>query len=308
MKICMIGLGSIGTRHLKNLVSIADTRDISLQIDALRSSKNKLPQDAEDLLSAVYYSYDEMPDDYDVVFITNPTALHYETIERMISKTRHMFIEKPVFDKLDYNIDLLQWKRDCNYYVACPLRYHSVIKYVKGFAHKEQVYSVRSISSSYLPDWRPNTDYRESYSARSDLGGGVRGDLIHEWDYLTYLFGLPSEVYSLYGKFSHLDITSEDSAVYIAEYPDKLMSLHLDYFGRYDRRELELFTENEVVIGDLINNEIRFLRSGEIISLPQERNDIQREELECFIDMINGKAENHNNIAMAFDTLAVAMR
>ncbi|WP_298654045.1 Gfo/Idh/MocA family oxidoreductase, partial [uncultured Proteiniphilum sp.] len=60
------------------------------------------------------------------------------------------------------------------------------------------------------PDWRPNTDYKKSYSAKKEEGGGVSIDLIHEWDYLIYLFGFPQEVYNLQGKFSHLDINSED--------------------------------------------------------------------------------------------------
>jgi len=307
MKVCMVGLGSIGTRHLKNLISISSELGISLEIDALRSGNNQLPPDIVELLSTEYFSYDETPDDYDIVFITNPTALHYDSIDRVLSKTKHLFIEKPIFDKIDYEYMSLQWKKDGVYYTACPLRYHSVIKYLKEFVQENKVYSVRCICSSYLPDWRPDVDYKQSYSALSELGGGVRGDIIHEWDYLQYLFGPPLEVNCQYGKFSHLDITSEDSAVYIAKYMDKLISLHLDYFGRFHRREIELFIEDDVIVGDMVNNQVKLLKSGEIISLPQERSVMQKEELACFLDMVKGKSENINDVATAVSTLKLAM-
>ena len=303
----MIGLGSIGTRHLKNLFAISKERCISLQVDALRSNKTPLPNGVGDLISSEYFSYDDLPDDYDIVFITNPTSKHYETISQTLSKAKHMFIEKPVFDKIDYDYESLQWEPEGVYYVACPLRYHTVIKYIKEFLKDNQVYSVRCICSSYLPDWRPDTDYRLSYSALAKLGGGVRGDLIHEWDYLQYLFGKPLEVNCQYGKFSHLEIDSEDSAIYIAKYPDKLVSLSLDYFGRFSRREIELFTKDDVIVGDLINDQVRFLKSGEIIKLPQENGALYMEELKYFLDMISNKGDNHNNVKTAVETLKLAM-
>ena len=303
----MVGLGSIGTRHLKNLFSVAEERGLSVEIDVLRSSERPLPHGVEELISSVFYSYDDLSNDYDIAFITNPTAFHFDSVTQMLSKTRHIFIEKPVFDRADYDIESLPWNEGGIYYVACPLRYHSVIKYLKEFVQKQQVYSVRCICSSYLPDWRTGVDYRESYSANVELGGGVRRDIIHEWDYLLHLFGMPSEVCCEYGKFSHLDITSEDSAVYVAKYSDKLVSLHLDYFGCHSRREIELFIADDVVVGDLVGNQVRFLKSGEVISLPQERDVMQQEELGCFLDMIEGKVENWNDITSAVRTLRIAL-
>lgn len=307
LKVLFIGLGSIGVRHLRNLLVVAADRNIVMQVDALRSNAKPIPPDIEDILSRVFFSAENVSDDYDIVFVTNPTSMHYETIVQTLPKTRHMFIEKPVFDKADYEFMSLPWKSECVYYVACPLRYHSVISYLRDFVKKKKVYSARVLCSSYLPDWRPDTDYRQSYSAKAELGGGVRGDLIHEWDYLQYLFGAPTEVICQYGKYSNLDITSEDTAVYTAQYPDKLVSLHLDYYGRHARREVELFTENDVIIGDIVNKQIRFMKSGETITLPQERDEMQQAEIECFLDMIESKQSNHNDVAAAFNTLRIAM-
>jgi predicted dehydrogenase len=147
-----------------------------------------------------------------------------------------------------------------------------------------------------LPDWRPGVDYRQSYSAKADAGGGVRIDLIHEWDYLQYLFGKPLNITEYHGIYSHLEITSDDTAVYIARYTDKLVSLHLDYYGRVNRREIELYLEDDVVLGDLINKNIRFLNWGEVINLPQDRDDMQKSEIEHFLNIVGGQSKNNNDM------------
>ena len=73
--------------------------------------------------------------------------------------------------------------------------------------------SARVICSSYLPDWRPGVDYRTVYSAHKALGGGVTIDLIHEWDYLVDLFGVPQKLYNFKGTYSDLEIDSDDLSV-----------------------------------------------------------------------------------------------
>jgi predicted dehydrogenase len=300
----MVGLGSIGQRHLKNLYSVLSEKNIQFDIDALRSSPRN---GRHELLHKEYFSYNNLPDDYDVAFITNPTNLHYDTIQKMMSKARHLFIEKPVFDRIDYDINQLQLRNNGVYYVASPLRYSSVIKYLKDFIATNNVYSVRCLCSSYLPDWRPGTNYKQSYSAKVETGGGVRIDLIHEWDYLQYLFGMPLEIAEFHGRYSHLEITSDDAAVYVARYKDKLVSVYLDYYGRVSRREIELYLEDDVVIGDLINNKIRFLKSEKEINLPQDRDDMQKTEIKYFLGIINELYENSNDIYTALKTLNLAL-
>jgi predicted dehydrogenase len=122
MKICMVGLGSIGKRHLKNLYSILSERNIRFYIDALRSQKRDEP-DITGFIHEMYYSYDDLPCDYDIAFITNPTNLHYDALQKMLPKARHLFIEKPVFDKIAYDISQPQWSNVISYFVACALRY-----------------------------------------------------------------------------------------------------------------------------------------------------------------------------------------
>lgn len=305
-KIGVIGLGSIGTRHLKNIVAVLQERGKTYTIDLVRSGKGKeLDIEVTQLVNRIFNSDDYVPDDYDVIFITNPTHLHFETVQQFVSKTKHMFIEKPVFGTTDILLSELRLKSESEYYVACPLRYTDVIQYLKYECDLRNVYSVRVICSSYLPEWRPNTDYRNTYSAHKDQGGGVSIDLIHEWDYLSYLFGQPEQVFNLKGVFSNLEIDSDDLSIYIARYANMTVEVHLDYFGRKTIREVQIFTDKDTIVGDLTKSEIRYLKSGEIISFKEQRNDYQRKEISHFFDIIEGRAINDNDISKALRTLQI---
>lgn len=306
-KIGIIGLGSIGTRHLNNIIKVLEERSFSFTIDLIRSDKGeKIKKKIEPFINKIIYSYEEVTSDYDVMFITNPTHLHFETIKKYVSKTKHMFIEKPVFDKTNINIEELGLSQEGIYYVACPLRYTDVIQYLKYECNLDKVYSIRVICSSYLPDWRPNTDYRNTYSARKDQGGGVSIDLIHEWDYICYLFGEPETVYNIRGKYSDLEIDSDDLSLYIGKYKDMIAEVHLDYFGRETIREIQLFIDKDTIIGDISNSEIRYLKSGKTISFKESRNDFQLKEMSYFFDILEGKEINNNDILIAYNTLKIA--
>lgn len=306
-KIGMIGLGSIGKRHLVNIDKVLSNKGIEYSIDLIRRKDSKdLDDSLLHIISNEYVDYESIPDDYDVLFISNPTHLHFETIKRFCHKTKNMFIEKPIFDKTTINLSSLSLNTKGIYYVACPLRYSEGIQYVKNMVDVDSIHGARVICSSYLPDWRPEIDYRESYSAHMDQGGGVSIDLIHEWDYMIYLFGRPRKVLSFQGKFSQLEIDSEDLSIYIAEYEKMLVEIHLDYFGRKPIRELQLFTTEETIVVDLIKSEIRFLNEGKVIQFSEDRNSYQLKEIANFFDILEGKVNNENDIYMALATLRIA--
>ncbi len=284
MKLLFVGTGSIAKRHIRNLQIIGKERNLKFLIDAFhhRDIREKIEGICKE-----YCSTTDVPDDYDVIFITNPTSMHLQTLQQFHEKGKHFFIEKPIVSTNQINEAKEFRLRDNSvYYVACPLRYNAVIRYIKNNIDPDEVISVRCISSSYLPEWRPGIDYRNTYSAHKEMGGGVSIDLIHEWDYLVHLFGWPEKVLSMIGKKSSLEIDSDDYALYIADYNDKIIELHLDYFGRKVIREIELFTGMETIIGDIIHNRIENLTTGEIIDFREERDDIQRSEMNHFLDMI----------------------
>lgn len=307
MHIGIYGLGSIARRHIRNISKVLCERGEDFQIDVFRHEGRVIEdRDIKTMVSNVY-STDQIYDrHYDIVFITNPTAKHYETIRKCIPYTKHMFIEKPVFDRYDKDIAGLHLKQGSVYYVACPLRYTSVIQYLKMNVKPEDVISVRAISSSYLPEWRPGIDYRKTYSAHKSLGGGVAIDLIHEWDYLIHLFGMPQKVLYAGGKYSNLDIDSDDLAVYVGLYNNRIIELHLDYFGRKTMRELLVYTADDTIHADLMDGKITYLKTGKVIESDETRDDYQCKEIEHFLAIIDGEIDNDSSIQHAADVLKIA--
>lgn len=301
MEFLIVGYGSMGQRHARNLRKICAKNGLSCSIDLLRTRSTDAPEG----IRGVYTSKDQFPGTYDAIFIANPTATHYETLVDLIELSGAFFIEKPVFDRTDYDLDFLD-REEKVLYVAAPMHYKPAISWLKEHFDFSEAFSLRSISSSYLPDWRPGVDYRKTYSAHKDMGGGVAIDLIHEWDYLQYLIGFPERVHSIIAKRSDLEIDSDDVALYIADYGDKTAEIHLDYFGRVPLRKLEIFTKEDTVECDLLTDTISFLKAGEQIVLTEERDDTQTRELEAFLEMIQGKRESTNDIEHALNTLILA--
>ena len=301
MRVCFVGLGSIAERHIRNLKDILGA---DIVIDVLRSGIGRsVESDLATMINNIFYCVDEMQGFYDAVFITNPTSKHFDTLIQLQNFSNYFFVEKPVFENWNEKIELLDQTK--TYYVACPLRYTNVIQHLKQNVDFSEVYSMRCISSSYLPNWRPGTDYRNTYSAHRNLGGGVSIDLIHEWDYIHYLLGEPKQVKSIISKKSHLEIDSDDIAIYIAEYEDKVVELHLDYFGRKSIRRIELFTKNDTIVADLINQKIECLYTGIKYDMSQERNEYQKKELKHFLDIIQGKVNNDNGLLEACSVLKI---
>ncbi len=302
--VCFVGVGSIAVRHIENLRTICLEYNIELEIDAIRRNGKRDAKDIAHNIGNVYGKTNELSKVYDIIFITNPTEYHIETLEQITRYGKNFFIEKPIstFAQLD-RVESYNTKENSTYYIASPLRYNSVIRYIKENIPLEDILSIRSISSSYLPEWRKKQDYRETYSASRKLGGGVSIDLIHEWDYLTFLFGYPKDIKCMMGKKSDLEIDTEDYAIYIADYGDKIVEVHLDYFGRENIREITLFTKYDTIRGNLIDNTLAFLKEGKIINFNEERNDCQLRELRYFINLIKNDIPTNDNIKQAINLL-----
>jgi len=300
IKVCFVGIGSIAKRHIRNIKTFL--KDYDVIVDAYRSSKRDLEGDIKEYIDNQYFKYEDVPNDYDAIFITNPTKFHYDTLMQFKDNSDNFFIEKPIVDIFDMDKDFTEFKSK-NCYVACPIRHGKVIKYLKENINLDKINSIRCICSTYLPEWHPDEDYRKSYSAKKELGGGVSIDLIHEWDYLTYLFGKPDEIFSILDKVSNLEIDTEDIAIYMAKYENYLLELHLDYFGRYPIREIIIFQNDETIVADIQNNKIIFKNKGNILDFSEERNDFQVEELKYFFKLINNDVENINDIGNALDVM-----
>lgn len=295
--IAFVGMGSIGKRHLSNVCQLITSKGNTYDIDLYRSSMSReLSKEVTAVVANQYLCNEPVQKEYDMVFITNPTSMHLETAVKFRSHTKALFIEKPVFDGFDVDEDIIKTLDEIPSYVACPLRYNPVLQYVKQHIDLSKVISVRAMSSSYLPDWRPGQDYRQTYSAHADLGGGVDIDLIHEWDYLTWIFGIPTLCQGIVGRYSNLEIDSNDTALYIAKNDKMTFELHLDYFGRKTQRTLDIFTYDETIQCDIVVGIVTYMKEGKTITFNSERNAFQMAEIKHFFDIVEGRTENDSNV------------
>lgn len=306
MRVLFCGLGSIGARHLANLRGFCGKNGIGLEVTALRSSSAELEAEVSAMVDIQLQSLPENQN-YDIAFITNPTHLHGETLGMLKNRVGTYFIEKPLFESTGYNPDALGLGKGQKAYIAAPMRWCGVFIELAKAIKNVQVYSARAICSSYLPSWRPKADYRNVYSAKKEMGGGVALDLIHEWDYLSALFGFPQSCAVMQGRFSHLEIDSNDLAVYIARYEGFLCELHLDYFGRSYRRDIELFTRQGTIRADF-GTGMLYLPDGREIDCTEPVNRRYEREMEYFIGYAqNGQGESVNSPSHAMQVLKTAL-
>lgn len=299
--IAFVGMGSIGKRHLGNVCQLIKDQGSTCTIDLYRSSMSReLPEEVTALVANQYLCGENFSKHYDMVFVTNPTSMHKQTIEQFRGHADAFFIEKPVFDAV---LDDVSAFDDVTSYVACPLRYNPVLQYVKQNIDSSKVVSVRAMSSSYLPEWRPGQDYRQTYSAHADMGGGVDIDLIHEWDYLTWIFGMPTQCLAIVGTYSNLEIDSNDTALYIAKNDKMTYELHLDYFGRKTQRTLDIFTHDDTIRCDIVAGTVSYLKEGRTLTFNSDRNAFQMAEIKHFFDIAEGRTENDSNVEHGLNVL-----
>lgn len=303
MKALFIGAGSIGKRHIRDFYNECRRNEVTPEIDVLRRAVG----DLGDLEPMITKQITEIQDyDYDGVFITNPTNLHFDALKKCKGRTKYYFIEKPIFESMRQITDDLDID-DSNTYVAAPMRHTTLFRKLKETVASHRVFSVRVICSSYLPDWRKDVDYREVYSARKEMGGGVNIDLIHEIDYIYDLFGSPDEVYAVSGKYSDLEITSNDLSVFILKYKNTVCEIHLDYFGRQSRRTCELYTHEGTYIADFIN-EVMVLPDETTLNCHVMPNEEFINEMHYFYEFMMGKQTSINPPSLALKTLDISLR
>lgn len=289
LTIGIVGLGSIGQRHIKNVLKLCGENGLSCYVAALRHRPSTLPPAIASLVNREVYSYADMPC-CDIVLICNPSQTHLETVHKLKNKAAKIFLEKPAFIKPITECELsdLDPLGD-KIRVACPLRHSRTYEELSAYVKANEIYSARAICSSYLPQWRTGADYSKLYSARED-SGGVKIDLIHEFDYMFRLFGFPSEAVLLEGKVSNLSIKCSDVALYSGFYPKMAAEIHLDYFGRRSQRQCEIYSRNEVRTFD-------FLAENENVNMWYVR------EMADFLNFAMNGSENINSLKFVNDVL-----
>jgi len=169
-------------------------------------------------------------------------------------------------------------------------------------------------NGSYLPDWHPKEDYRSSYAARKDLGGGVLLTMIHELDYLIWFFGRAKDVFSITGKFSDLKISADDFSAMLIKFRNKVIAeIHLDYFQRSKIRSCKIIGTKGIIYWNSDNESVRLYnnRTKKWTVVMKLRNfDINCtyvDEISYFLKCISLKKQTMNPVSQGARTLDVAL-
>ena len=180
MKILIIGLGSIGQRHLKILSCFAN-----IEIAALRTSKGLLKNEIS--VTNFFKLKDAIKFKPDGVIISNPTSLHVKSVLPFLKLGCKVLIEKPIDDCFEKTEILKPYAELIR--VAYCMRFNPIMKFLNSKFKVENPFKVGFKRSFYLPNWHPYADYRQEYTAQKQMGGGVIRTLSHELDLAIHWFG-----------------------------------------------------------------------------------------------------------------------
>ena len=302
MKVLFVGFGSIARKHYAALKQTCP----DLEVFALRSSKDAA---IENGIQNVYNFQEIEHLNFDFSIVSSPTFLHESNINDLLQFNKPIFIEKPLSHNLEIEeiVKKVQ-KENVRTYIACNLRFLDALTYVKdNYTLKiEEINEVNSYCGSYLPAWRPNQDYLKSYSANESLGGGVHLDLIHEIDYLFWLFGKPISSNSFLKRNSTLKINAIDYAHYVLEYTNFTAVVTLNYFRKDAKRTFEIVMNDKTILVDLISNTV-FENGNIVFKSDQKIIDTYEKQMDYFINCIRNNEDNFNNIEEAFNILSICI-
>jgi predicted dehydrogenase len=297
----MIGLGGVGQRHVRNLRSLlGDDADIIAYrvrgLPHLLTPELSIASSGDVETRYGIRSFSDLDEALaekpDVAFIANPSSMHVEAATACARAGCDLFVEKPLSDStagLDALIELVE-ERSLVAMVGYQLRFHpgvvGLFELVRSGA-LGQLLSVRATVGEYLPNWHRYEDYREMYAARAALGGGVILSQIHEFDYLSWMFGPPSRLFALGGHWSDLQIDVEDTASILMQctYSGRPLPVHLlqDYLQRPSSRSCEVVGDRGKAVLDLVELS---LTSWDAEGTPTVRRFARFERNQLFLDEI----------------------
>jgi predicted dehydrogenase len=294
VKFLIAGLGSIGRRHLRNLVELGQ-QDIVLY----RTGKGTLPEEELSGFESVTDLRVALERRPEAVIVSNPTALHLDVAIPAAEAGCHILLEKPVSDSMERAAALQRAvsRGGSRILVGFHLRQHPTLRLVKDIllaGELGRVTTVRVHWGDYMPAWHSWEDYTVSYAARKDLGGGALLTLSHAFDYLHWLFGDVATARGVYGEGLGMNVEAVVEAS-LRFQSGVLASVHLDYLQRPGDHFLEIVAENGRLRWDGVSGilDISGLPTGPRRNPPPpgfDRNDMFVAEMEHFIDVAAGSA------------------
>ena len=244
VNVAVVGAGSIGSRHQRILKQLGHKVSVV--------SANSPDADFRSMSDALGR------ESFDYVVIASQTSQHVTDLSALINNrfSGRVLIEKPLFEKLH----TLQENNFSFAAVGYNLRFHPAIVWLKDTLPKlGKLTSANFYVGQYLPTWRPDSDYRKSSSARDISGGGVLRDLSHELDLVQYLFGDWQQLTAVGGKFSDLEIATDDTfSILMTSTKCNAISVQLNYVDRIKQRYITINGNNGTVSIDLISNTAKF--------------------------------------------------
>ncbi len=295
----IVGLGSIGRRHLHNLVSLGES-DIVL----LRSHRATLPDDeladypVETGLEAALKKHRPQ-----AVVVANPTSLHIGAALPAARLGCTILLEKPISDSMAGvgEFQAAVKSSGAKVLVGFQFRFHPLLQRTRQVVLNGgigRLMSAHAHFGEYLPAWHPWEDYRQGYAARADLGGGVLLTQCHALDYLPWLAGEPEVVSGFVGKLSDLEVDVDDSAEIILRLAGgALGTIHLDYAQQPPLHYVEIEGTLGSARCDLLAGTLRLYSAEtgawEEYAAPQgwERNTMFLDEMRHFLALVRGEAE-----------------
>ena len=308
-----MGWGSIGHRHIKNLLKYPDVEII------ICTNKKSINTEIEKRCKIVKLLEDGIKETPDIAFITNVTSEHVSTAVKLAEHGINLFIEKPLSHSVDHIDELSEIikRKKIKVMIGSNFRFHECIKKIKELLDGnliDEIISVRVECGSYLPDWHPNEDYRSSYAAQKELGGGVVLTCIHEIDYLHWFLGQVDEIVSFSGKYSDLELNVDDLSTALIKFKKNIIAeIHLDFFQRKEFRSCKIIGKKGTIYWDSDSNLVKLFDINEnkwieILKISNyDRNQMFMKELDYYLDCINHNKEPMNSVIESKEVLKIAL-
>ena len=285
-KVLLIGYGSIGKRHARNL--------IELKIEPYLLTKYP------DNLNTIFLrDFNEIKNEnIDYCIISSPTARHLDDLKKCLAlpnKPKNILIEKPL--ECSYlrgkEIKDIAEEYDSSVFIAYNLRFLDAFNIINKFVKEQKnlIRIVEVIAGQDLKEWRPYKNYMQSYSAHREQGGGVDLDLSHEIDYTLWLLGNHFKDKFIYrNKISNLKINSPDIFKLILDYNTFIVDITLDYIRKPKERYIKMTCENgKNLYFNFITNTLKI--DGKTMVMTNNIEDSYKEMLKAFLG-IDKKNEN----------------
>lgn len=296
MRILVVGCGSIGKRHIRNL------RALNFEAEACDIDAQKRAEAEKEFAIKVHEGIEQAlaNSQYDAAFICTPPSYHVSQALSLVNSGLHCFIEKPLSHGLDGIDDLIAAvaAQKKIVMIGYTLRFSPYLARVKDFIDSGSLGKLLCLRASvgyYLPYWRPQEDYRKGYGANKSLGGGIILDASHEMDYARFLMGEITEVFAVCRKLSSLDIDTEDFAeITMRSRSGAYAQIHLDYLQSNYRRSCEIIGEKGMLVWDINERTLRHYSLEDksyhtyYEGLNANVNDQYLEEIRHFFSCIEG--------------------